>query len=330
LQRSSREKAGDESAARGGKPKAARRMGCGLLALIAAALLLAALPAWAGPPGSTDSELPLPDAPQPQTPARAAAPEAAPCPAASAAQPATSTGTPPAAGGSPQAPGDQPGAQRAAGSQSAPCPPQPPKNWFERFLTGPEVKPMTPKEKAHLAARNVIDPFNGLTILGGSAITVGSDADSAYGPGMKGFARNVGVSYTQDMTGEFFGTFLIPSIVHQDPHYHRMPNASIPRRAGHAIAQVVWAQGDDGQGMVNYAGLAGSAIGAEISDLYVPGEKTNPRSTAERYSIGLGTAPLDNFITEFMPDVARHIHFRVVLFQWIINQVAGINGTARP
>jgi len=32
----------------------------------------------------------------------------------------------------------------------------------------------------------VMDPFNGLTILGSSAIAVGSDAYSPYGPGMKG------------------------------------------------------------------------------------------------------------------------------------------------
>ncbi len=189
---------------------------------------------------------------------------------------------------------------------------------------------MTPKEKAHLAARNVLDPFNALTILGSSAIAVGSDADSPYGPGMKGFGRYVGVSYTQDITGEFFGTFLIPSIVHQDPHYHRMPNATIPRRIRHAITQVVWTQGDNGKGMVNYGAVVGLAIDSEISDLYVPGQQTNLPSTAERYSTGLGAAPIDNFVTEFLPDVARRIHVRVVLFQQIINQVAKTPGTGSP
>jgi hypothetical protein len=192
------------------------------------------------------------------------------------------------------------------------------------------VKPLTPREKAQLAARNVIDPYNGLTILAGSAIAVGSDADSPYGPGMKGFARNVGVSYTQDITGEFFGTFLIPSLVHQDPHYHRMPNASFPRRVRHAILEVGWTQGDNGKPMVNYATLAGYAIDDEISNLYVPGEATDLRSTAERYAIGLGTAPIDNFVTEFLPDVARRIHVRVVLIQRIINQVAKTNGAGTP
>jgi hypothetical protein len=143
---------------------------------------------------------------------------------------------------------------------------------------------------------------------------------------MSGFGKYVGVSYTQDITGEFFGTFLIPSIVHQDPHYHGMPNASYPRRVRHAIAQVFWTQGDDGKGMWNYANLVGFAIDDEVSNLYVPGRETDAPASASRYGIGLATAPIDNFVTEFMPDVARHIHIRVVLIQRIINQVAKTGG----
>lgn len=181
---------------------------------------------------------------------------------------------------------------------------------------------MTPREKAHLAARNVLDPFNALTILGSSAIAVGANAYSPYGPGMTGFGRDVGVSYTEDITGQFFGVFLIPSIVHQDPHYHRMPTASIPRRVGHAIYQVVWTQGDNGKRMVNYGDVVGFAIDEEIGNFYVPGRRTDLPASAERYGIDLATAPIDNFITEFLPDVARRIHVRVVLIQRIINQVA--------
>jgi hypothetical protein len=200
-------------------------------------------------------------------------------------------------------------------------------NWYARFLDGPQVKPMTPKEKAWLAVRNVADPFNGITILGSSAIAVAADSHSAYGPGMTGFGKYVGVSYSQDMTGEFIGTFLIPSIVHQDPHYHRMPNASIKRRIAHVLYQIVWTQGDNGSGMLNYADLAGFAIDDEIGNLYVPGRETDARATADRYFTALATAPIDNAVTEFVPDLARKIHIRIVLIQQIINQVANKNGS---
>jgi hypothetical protein len=202
-------------------------------------------------------------------------------------------------------------------------------NWYARFLDGPQVKPMMPKEKAWLAVRNVGDPFNGLTILGSSAIAVAADSHSAYGPGFHGFEKYVGVSVTQDMTGEFFGTFLIPSIARQDPHYHRMPAASMKKRIAHCLYQVVWTQGDNGRGMLNYADLVGFAIDDEIGNLYIPDQRTNLPASAERYGTGFATAPIDNFVTEFLPDVARKIHVRVVLIQQIINQVANVkdNGT---
>ena len=195
-------------------------------------------------------------------------------------------------------------------------------NWYARFLNGPEVKQLTPQQKFYLAARNLLDPFNLLTIGGEAAIAVAANSHSAYGPGFPGWGRYTGVSFTQDMTGEFFGTFLIPSLTHQDPHYHRLPNATMKRRILHAAYQVLWTQGDNGRGMINYANLAGFTIDDAISNLYVPGQQTNFRASASRYAIALATAPIDNFVSEFLPDIARHVHVQIVIIQRVINQVA--------
>lgn len=203
-------------------------------------------------------------------------------------------------------------------------------NWYARFLNGPQVKALTPLEKAHLAARNLIDPFNLLTIAGEGAFSVGLNSHSPDGPGFHGYANYIGVSFTQDMVGEFFGTFLIPSIAHQDPHYHRMPNASIKRRVVHCITQVAWTEGDTGQSMVNYADVVGFAADESINNLFVPGLQTNLSATAARYQLDLATAPIDNFITEFLPDIASHLHVRIVLVQRIINQAARTETTASP
>ncbi len=269
------------------------------------------------------SGAPLPQAPLPQTAlSTTAAPKPhalPPCPVKPA-TPSPQSATPSTASS----------ASTTEQPPQAPAQPCKPVNWFARFLNGPEVKPLTPEEKARLAVRNLLDPFNAITILGQSGIAVASDSHSPYGPGMKGFGKNVGVSYTEDMTGEFFGTFLIPSLTRQDPHYHRMPSASIRRRIAHAALQVLWTQGDNGRGMLNYASIAGSAIGLGISNLYVPGEQTHLSADLTRYSIGMATAPIDNYITEFLPDVARRIHVRIVLVQRIINQVATTEGGGTP
>jgi hypothetical protein len=197
-------------------------------------------------------------------------------------------------------------------------------DYFHRFAVA-GVHPLTPRQKGKLAFRNTIDPYNFTTIAAFSAISVASDPHSDYGPGIPGFARNFGVAYCETAVGQFFGTFLIPSITHQDPHYHRMPNASYTRRTFHAIAQVVWAQSDYGDGMPNYSVLIGTAIGNGLGNLYVPGRDTSLDAGVARYFTAIATDPIDNFITEFLPDVARHVNVHIVLLQQVVNGVERTN-----
>ena len=289
---------------------------CALVTGFAVVSLITAGAVWARP---ADAAASTPDAPQPQGTAPAL-PVAGPCDLRNAAATLGATAAL--------------RANTVAEENGAAIPPPrivgvtlcvphlPMINWYARFLNGPQVKAMTPLEKAQLAGRNVADPSNLATIAGEGAIAVALNPHSPEGPGMHGYANYLGVSLTQDMVGEFFGTFLIPAVAHEDPHYHRMPGVSIKRRILHAIDQVVWTQGDNGRNMVNYADLVGFGADEAINNLFVPGLQTNVPATAVRYGLDVATAPIDNFITEFLPDIASHIHVRIVLVQRIINQVA--------
>jgi hypothetical protein len=313
---------------RGSKPCSKPWIKAALLACMAVLCVSAQRRAQAQstPPTPDPTPAPAPSVP-PATPQQPA-PQT---PAPSSTQPARQTPATPATPAQQQNLPDAPKPAQMSGQTSAPhkeydCKAKPCQvpiiNWYMRFENGPQVKPLTPQEKGWLATKNVIDPFNIITILGEAGISVAADSHSAYGPGFMGWQRYVGVSFTEDITGEFFGTFLIPSIVHQDPHYHRMPKASYKKRIFHAIDQIVWTEGDNGKGMLNYGDLIGFGIDDEIGNLYVPGRETNGAATAQRYGIALATAPIGNFITEFLPDVASHIHVQVVIVQRIINQVA--------
>jgi hypothetical protein len=201
---------------------------------------------------------------------------------------------------------------------------------FVRFLDTSTPLPLTPRQKFILAARNVSDPFNLLTIAGLSAITVAVDPHTADGPGIPGFAKNAGVSLSQNMTGEFFGTFLIPSLVHQDPHYHRMPNLPVRKRIVHVIDSVVVGQSDQGLPMFNYATVFGTICTNAMGNLYVPGRNNSFGSSTARIAISLATNPIGNAITEFVPDLARRVNVQVVIVQRIINRVAVAEGGQPP
>ncbi len=109
------------------------------------------------------------------------------------------------------------------------------------------------------------------------------------------------------MTGAFFVTYLIPSIAKQDPRYYRMPNASIPQRIGNAIIQPVWARSDKGNHMPNYGMLIGVPAAISLANVYVPGRKRGFWPTADSSIITIASAPIDNLIDEFLPDVAKHV-----------------------
>lgn len=197
---------------------------------------------------------------------------------------------------------------------------------FYTYLTQNAVQLDTPRGLARLAIRSVADPFNLLTIAGTSAYSVATDAHGPYGPGMMGWAKFSGVSLTQDMTGEFFGTFLIPSIDHEYPHYVRMPNASLKRRIAHCIYQPFRTISDTGRPMPNYSNLVGGIADEAVDVMYVPYQQVGWGPSAERISTAWATDPIGNFITEFVPDLARHVNFNVVFVQRIIDRVADEEG----
>lgn len=225
-----------------------------------------------------------------------------------------------------------PSSASASASQLPPCPKrvtaQTPRclvNPYQRFLDGPVTMPLTAGQKGYLALRNFVDPANAITITGIAAFTVGFNAHTAYGPGLKGFMRDTAYTFSQDATGELFGTFLIPALTHEDPRYHREPHAPVGRRLLHALSRTLIAQSDTGRNMPNYAVLMTYPISAEASNLYVPGVAGNGPSTARRILTGLATDPANNLITEFLPDVARHVNIRVIFVQRIVNMMTAGN-----
>jgi hypothetical protein len=208
----------------------------------------------------------------------------------------------------------------SASAAQKPCNPKEDK--YARFVNTPAPTPMTPRQKGRLAIHDVVDPFNIVTIFLNSGFTVAINSHTAYGPGIKGFGRDAGYSFVQDATGEAIGTWGVCSLLHEDPRYHRMPDATVMRRLAHALSHAVIAQHDDGRLMPNYEDLITYPASAEIANLYVPGVATNLPSTVERVLVGLATEPIDNIITEFLPDFAKRIHVHVVFVQQIIDKVA--------
>ena len=194
---------------------------------------------------------------------------------------------------------------------------------YQRFLDTDYILPLTWQQKGYLALHDLADPANFATIVGISAITIAANPHTAYGPGFEGFGAIAGISLLQDATGQFFGVFAIPALIHQDPRYFRMPDAPLRRRILYSISRTVISRSDHGAAIPNYATLLTYPITAELANLYVPGIHPNGQATVARIATGLATDPANNLLNEFLPDVAKRIHVRIIFVQTLLNNIAG-------
>jgi len=203
-------------------------------------------------------------------------------------------------------------------------------NPLQIVVSSPYVKPLTAEQKFSLAVRDFKDPFSLAVLTAGGGIFIASNAHNPYGPGMKGWGKIEGYNLVQDAQGEFFGTFLIPVLAHEDPRYHRMGRGSIPRRVLHAALHTYVSQHDDGRLMPNYAVLGNYVIGAELANLWVPGTPVSAPETAKRIGLGIAVDPSGTMIAEFLPDIAGHIHLHNGFLQQILNKIVTGNPNTPP
>jgi len=126
-------------------------------------------------------------------------------------------------------------------------------------------------------------------------------------------------------TGEFFSTFVYASTFHQDPHYYRSPDASTGTRLRRALSYVLITRSDSGRKMFNFDELLGTASSSLLESTFHPEWKKGAGTAAGRILISIGSDSAWNLMTEFLPDIARHLNPRVLLLRRLADKAASQN-----
>lgn len=192
-----------------------------------------------------------------------------------------------------------------------------------------DLLPQTPalgvSGKFRLAVANVSDPFNILTIAFGAEMDNAGGGPSPLPRGAVGFGQRFGVAMVGGAAGEFFSTFLVSSIFHQDPHYRSDPAARPRNRVVHALSYVVITRSDSGRPMFNFAEFLGTAGSSIVEGSLHPEWERTPGATAGRIFISIGSDAAFNLMTEFLPDVSRRLNPRLMLLRRLADKAAAQN-----
>ena len=175
------------------------------------------------------------------------------------------------------------------------------------YRTSPSLKdyqPLPPREKFKIATQDSFD--RGTLIL--AALFAGeaqlTHSTPSFGPGVPGYARYLGTSYTDFVIGNFMTESIYPTLLHQDPRYFRRGTGSGWARLGYACGQVVRTHRDSGGTQVNASEILGNATAVAISTAYYP-DNRDASAALSKLGIQIGVDMASNVLKEFWPELNR-------------------------
>lgn len=77
--------------------------------------------------------------------------------------------------------------------------------------------------------------------------------------------------------------------------------------------------------MFNFAEVLGTASASVLEGSFHPEWNRGPRASAQRIFISIGSDAAWNLMTEFLPDVARHVNPRFILLRRLAEKAAAQN-----
>ncbi len=173
------------------------------------------------------------------------------------------------------------------------------------------VLPLTVRQKFVLFVKESADPFTFAGAALGAAISFADNDDPKYGQGMKAYGERFGAAVADIATQNFFGDFVLASLLHEDPRYFRMGSEHrFLSRVGYSLSRIMVTRTDRGGERFNYSGVLGMVMGIGLSDAYYPAKSVNAPEFGSRVVTSLLSAAMGNLLPEFWPDVQRKVLHR--------------------
>lgn len=170
-----------------------------------------------------------------------------------------------------------------------------------------DTRPLTSWEKLKLAANNSV----ALSTIGAALVGAGYgqaiNSPSGYGQGGSGYGKRFGAGMARGASNNVFGTFLIASVLREDPRFYVKKDLTFKQAVKYSAARIVRTRGDSGSRVINFAGLLGPLAGEALANTYWPKENQGVGSTFARYASDIGWKFAGNLMRQYWPQVNRRL-----------------------
>jgi hypothetical protein len=163
------------------------------------------------------------------------------------------------------------------------------------------------QQKLELFADESVAPSRFLSSAAGAGISQAWNSLNGYGQEPGGYGKRFGSSMATAASNNFFGTFLISSLLHRDPRYFVTLHGGAGHRIGYALSRIVVARTDEGKDAANWAGILGPLLAESLANSYLPVKEQTAGQTFQRYGIRIGLNTASNALREYWPTIFRNL-----------------------
>jgi hypothetical protein len=163
------------------------------------------------------------------------------------------------------------------------------------------------KQKFELFADESVAPSRFLSSAAGAGIGQAQNSLAGYGQEAGGYGKRFGSSMATAASNNFFGTFLISSLLHRDPRYFVTLHGGPGHRIGYALSRIVVSRTDEGKDGANWAGILGPLLAESLATSYLPVKEQTTGRTFQRYGIRIGLNTASNALREYWPTIFRSL-----------------------
>lgn len=174
------------------------------------------------------------------------------------------------------------------------------------------ARPLSAKEKFELFLSKSSSPPQILSSMAGAGIGQARNALPGYGQGWPGYGKRFGASIASGASSHFFGTFVLPSVLREDPRYFVMLKGTWQARVGHALRRVLVIRTNDGNETFNIPGTLGPLLAESLATVYLPDSERTTGKTFQRFGVRIGFGAANNLIKEYWPTIFKNLRINKV------------------
>ncbi len=165
--------------------------------------------------------------------------------------------------------------------------------------------PLTGRDKFHIAIKRAYSPYTFASVAFDAGWAHATGQWSQYGGGLQGWGKRYGATLADVEARNFLQSFVLATLLHQDPRYFPSRDRGVFRRAWYAGTRVLITRSDNGASVANTSELIGVALTSSLQNAYYPSDKRGLDDTFNRYLGALESDATANLLREFWPDIKQ-------------------------